>query len=176
MTLSYKRIIIIFTFIIIFLFLILFLRQYRSRLNINGAYNPRRNEIVYREEKTIDGKSTAMLVLDILEKYPNAKKINIILDNAGYNRCKLMGIFSNHTKINLIYLPPYCPNLNLIERLWKFLYKKVTLCRYYKKFGDFKESIIKFLEDLDRYKNELQSLMVENFNIIQPKYSNFITY
>jgi hypothetical protein len=52
----------------------------RSRLNINGAYNPRSKEIIYRNEETINAKSTGMLILDILDKYPNAKKLHIIID------------------------------------------------------------------------------------------------
>lgn len=94
----------------------------RSRLNINGAYNPRSQDVIYRNELTINAKSTGMLIVDILNKYPKTKKLHLIIDNAGYNRAKLMELFANHSRINLIYLPPYCPNLNLIERLWKFLY------------------------------------------------------
>lgn len=147
----------------------------RCRLNINGAYNPRRQEIIYRNEKVINAKSTGMLIVDILEKYPKAKKIHIILDNAGYNRAKLMQIFANHSRINLIYLPPYSPNLNLIERLWKFLYKKVSVCRRYQKFEDFQNAVLEFLNNIKQYKKELSSLMTENFNIIlDNEKSNFI--
>ena len=146
----------------------------RSRLNINGAYNPRSKEIIYRNEETINAKSTGMLILDILDKYPNAKKLHIILDNAGYNRANFIKTFENHSRVNLIYLPPYCPNLNLIERLWKFLYKKVSVCRRYKKFIDFQNAILGFLDNIAQYKDELDTLMTENFNIIRLKPSNFI--
>lgn len=146
----------------------------RSRLNINGAYNPRTQDVIYRNEQTINAKSTGMLIVNILDKYPNAKKIHIILDNAGYNRAKLMQLFANHSRINLIYLPPYCPNLNLIERLWKFLYKKVSVCRQYQKFIDFQNAVFGFLDNIDEYKEELTTLMTEKFNIIQPCNSNFI--
>ena len=147
----------------------------RSRININGAYNPRNKEVIFREEEKINAKSTGMLILDIMAKYPSAKKLHIILDNAGYNRAKLMGLFADHSRINLIYLPPYCPNLNLIERLWRFLYKKVTLFRYYNRFSDFREAVIQFLTNTHAYKQELDSLMAENFYIIKPKFSNFIS-
>jgi transposase len=146
----------------------------RSRLNINGAYNPRSKEIIYRNEETINAKSTGMLILDILDKYPNAKKLHIIMDNAGYNRANFIKTFENHSRVNLIYLPPYCPNLNLIERLWKFLYKKVSVCRRYKKFVDFQNAILGFLDNIAQYKDELDTLMTENFNIIRHKNSNFI--
>lgn len=146
----------------------------RSRLNINGAYNPHKQDVIYRNEQTINAKSTGMLILDILEKYPKAKKIHIILDNAGYNRAKLMKLFAHHSRINLIYLPPYCPNLNLIERLWKFLYKKVSACKHYKKFADFRNAVLGFLDNISLYKPELNTLMTEKFNIIQPLNSNFI--
>ena len=137
-------------------------------------YNPRSKEIIYRNEETINAKSTGMLILDILDKYPNAKKLHIILDNAGYNRANFIKTFENHSRVNLIYLPPYCPNLNLIERLWKFLYKKVSVCRRYKKFVDFQNAILGFLDNIAQYKHELDTLMTENFNIIRHKNSNFI--
>lgn len=147
----------------------------RKRININGAYNPRNHNVIFREEATINAKSTAMLILDIMDKYVNAKKIHIILDNASYNRAKIMQLLANHSRINLIYLPTYCPNLNLIERMWKFLHKKVTIFRYYKKFADFKETTINFLNNIHEYRDELDTLMVEKFHIIKPKSSNFIT-
>ena len=115
-----------------------------------------------------------MLILDILDKYPNAKKLHIIMDNAGYNRANFIKTFENHSRVNLIYLPPYCPNLNLIERLWKFLYKIVSVCRHYKKFVDFQNAILGFLDNIAQYKDELDTLMTENFNIIRHKNSNFI--
>lgn len=148
----------------------------RSKLNINGAYNPRTHDVIYRNETTINAKSTGMLIVDILNKYPNAKKIHIILDNAGYNRAQLIQLFANHSRINLIYLPPYCPNLNLIERLWKFLYKKVSVCRRYQKFADFQNAVFGFLDNIIQYKKELSSLMTANFNIIKPGNSNFIAH
>lgn len=80
-----------------------------------------------------------------------------------------IGFFSDR-----VYLPPYSPNLNLIERLWKFLYKKVSVCRRYQKFADFQNAILGFLDNIDKYKEELSTLMTENFNIIQNKNSNFI--
>jgi len=146
----------------------------RCRLNINGAYNPRTQDVIYRNEQTINAKSTGMLIVDILDKYPKAKKVHIILDNAGYNRANLIKIFENHSRINLIYLPPYCPNLNLIERLWKFLYKKVSVCRRYNKFVDFQNAILGFLDKIAQHKEELITLMTENFNIIRPNNSNFV--
>jgi len=145
----------------------------RSKLNINGAYNPRNQDIIYRNETTINAQSTALLITDILDKYPG-KKIHIILDNAGYNRANLMKIFETHSRVNLIYLPPYCPNLNLIERLWRLLYKKVSVCRRYQKFVDFQEAVFGFLDNSKKYSKELTSLMTEKFNIIEPINSNFI--
>jgi transposase len=146
----------------------------RSRLNINGAYNPRTQDVIYRNEQTINAKSTGMLILDILDKYPKAKKLHIILDNAGYNRANFIKLFEEHSRVNLIYLPPYCPNLNLIERLWKFLYKKLSDCRRYNKFADFQNAVLGFLDKIALQKEELVTLMTEKFNVIRPISSNFI--
>lgn len=68
--------------------------------------------------------------------------------------------------IELIFLPPYSPNLNLIERLWKFFRKKVLYNRYYEKFNDFKIACEDFFKNIRKYKNELQSLLTENFQIL----------
>ena len=145
----------------------------RHRLNINGAYNPRTREVIFLEEETINAKATARLILAILAKYPT-QKVHLILDNAPYHRAKIMQLFAHHSRVNLIYLPPYCPNLNLIERLWKFMYKKVTLFRRYSRFSEFRAAITNFLRHLPKHDRELASLMTEKFRIIQPQGSHFV--
>ncbi len=70
------------------------------------------------------------------KKFPN-ESIYVILDNAAYQRCKKVKQKAELLNINLIFLPPYSPNLNLIERLWKFLRKNVLSNKYYHSFQDF---------------------------------------
>ena len=93
--------------------------------------------------------------------------ITIILDNARYQKCKLVQEVALSLNIELLYLPPYSPNLNLIERLWKFVKKKCLWSKYYANFKDFKEAIMDCLSQTHTtYKNELQSLL-------NPKFQSF---
>jgi transposase len=74
--------------------------------------------------------------------------------------------FLKTSKIILIFLPTYSPNLNLIERLWKFFHEKVTNNRYYKKFEDFEFATMGFFENLSCYKKEFSVRLKDNFQII----------
>ena len=65
--------------------------------------------------------------------------ITLVLDNARYQKCKVVQDFANSLGIELLYLPPYSPNLNLIERLWKFVKKKCLYAKYYEEFAQFFE-------------------------------------
>jgi len=66
-------------------------------------------------------------------------------------------------RVRLVYLPPYSPNLNLIERLWKFC--KKVLCRFYQTFSQFTEAIETFFAHLSDYREEIASLMTDNFQL-----------
>ena len=83
----------------------------------------------------------------------------------------LMKIFAkyimNSDKLEFVYLPPYSPNLNLIERLWKFMKKKVLRNKYYPTFLDFKDAIGDFFLKLPQYSDELDDLLSENFQTYQ---------
>ena len=92
----------------------------------------------------------------------------IILDNAKYYRSKLVQEFlEQNQRIQFMFLLPYSPNLNIIERLWKFFKKKTTYNKYYEKFAVFKEKCFDFFTNIDKYKIELKSLMTDNFQLIQ---------
>ena len=71
----------------------------------------------------------------------------MVLDGAAYNRAKKVRECAKKLRIDLIYLPAYSPNLNVTERLWKFMKKKVTVNTYYEGFDDFKNALTNFLEE-----------------------------
>ena len=87
----------------------------------------------------------------------------LIWDNAGYHRSKEIQSFIANTKITLHFLPPYSPNLNPIERLWKIMHEQVTYNRYYPKFLDFTEGILNFFENIERHKTTMLSRITDNF-------------
>jgi transposase len=138
----------------------------RQRLNINGAIDIETKEVVARYDDTLNAQSTVELLKEIEAKHPMAANIYMIIDNAKYYKCHVVNEYLVDSKIKLVFLPPYSPNLNLIERLWKFFRKKVTKDRYCEKFGEFKLACEQFFKDLKRYKLELDSLLTENFQII----------
>ena len=102
----------------------------------------------------------------IEEQNPEAQTIYIICDNARYYRSKIVKEYLSNSTIELIFLPPYAPNLNLIERYWKFFKKKVLYGRYYETFALFKQACDAFFSAADRYRAELRTLLTDNFQII----------
>jgi len=98
----------------------------RQRLNVNGAVNIDSLETVCRFYDTINGAAMIDLCKAIEERYPKAGTIHIICDNARYYRSKEARKFLETSRIKLVFLPPYAPNLNLIERYWRY-FKKIVL-------------------------------------------------
>jgi len=137
----------------------------RRRLNINGAIDLERLEPTVRYDATIDASSTIALFDQLLLAYAYAACIYIICDNAGYYRSKAVQAYLQDSRIKLVFLPAYAPNLNLIERLWKFFKKQVLYNRYYETFGGFRAACEDFFNNPQRYKSELRSLLAENFAI-----------
>ena len=138
----------------------------RKRININGALNAEKLEVVKRIDETINAQSTIALFKQLEAKHPLAESIYITLDNAGYYRSKLVSEYLATSRIKLMFLPPYSPNLNLIERLWKFMKKTVLYNKYYEKFSSFEDAINEFFENLKCYDKELRSLLTQNFQIL----------
>lgn len=137
----------------------------RQRLNINGAINIETLEPVTGFYDTINAQASIDLFAKIEAKHPDAETIYIIVDNARYYRSCLLKEHVEGTKIKLIFLPPYSPNLNLIERYWKFFKKKVLNNCYYETFEEFKLACKSFFRKRKKYLPELQTLLTENFHL-----------
>ena|SRR3989304_8432126 len=94
----------------------------------------------------------------------NFYRVTFILDNASYQRCTTVNTLAAQLNLELIFLPPYSPNLNLIERLWKFVKKQCLYSKYYSEFANFKNAITDCLQKThSNYKRELDSLLTLNF-------------
>ena len=141
----------------------------RKRLNINGAINIEEMNPVVGYSKTINAQSTISLLKKIESKHPDAETIYTICDNARYYRSKMVQEYLVKSKIKIIFLPPYSPNLNLIERLWKYFRKIVLYNKYYETFDEFKKACKSFFRNSKRYKEDISSLLTENFQIIGSK-------
>ena len=139
----------------------------RTRINLNGVLDPDTKEVIIREYETINALTTIELLKEIEKKNQTKDKIFIIVDNARYYRSKLVSEYLELSKIELIFLPPYSPNLNLIERLWKFMRKKIINNKYYEKSTEFRRKLLEFFDNIDKYKDELDSLLTCNFQIFK---------
>jgi transposase len=139
----------------------------RQRYNILGVYCPQDGE--YLDEQTT-GSLTAQTVIALGDKirqaHPDGRNI-IFCDNVRYHHAKIVREHFAHTNIEFRFLPAYSPNLNLIERLWKFM-KAQVLSKYYPTFEEFVQAIRHFLNHLDHYADQLATLMTEKFEILVP--------
>ena len=137
----------------------------RDRLNILGAYSPDDATLEYEEGV---GPCDAAMVCRLLERLREAnpgKQLVVVLDNAKYNRARTVKKAAKRLRIDLLYLPTYSPNLNLIERFWKFLKKKVARNKYHPTFTEFRAAAQAVLSNLGAYADELSTLMTEEFHI-----------
>jgi len=138
----------------------------RKRININGAINIDSYEAIAREDERINAQSTIELFKQIEEAYPTALTIYVIADNARYYHAQIVSKYLKTSRIQFKFLPPYSPNLNLIERLWKFLKKKVINSCYYESYDIFKKTVMNFFENIKDYHDELATLLTEKFQLI----------
>lgn len=136
----------------------------RKRFNVLGALNAITHEIILVSN---DSYITAIQVCELLQKLADlglSVPITLVLDNARYQKCRIVQDLAELLEIELLYLPTYSPNLNLIERLWKFVKKKCLYGKYYEDFAQFSSAISACLTDAHlQHKNELDSLLTLRF-------------
>jgi transposase len=136
----------------------------RQRFNVLGALNAVTHELItVTNEAYINAQSVCEL-LDKLALLGLSIPITLVLDNARYQKCALVFERAKALNIELLYLPPYSPNLNLIERLWKFVKKQCLYSVYYPDFGMFKTAISDCLSQCHTtHKEALDSLLSLKF-------------
>jgi len=137
----------------------------RQRFNVLGALNAVNKALI---TITNDTYITSIQVCELLRKIAASadKPITLVLDNARYQRCKLVMGLAAELNIELLFLPPYSPNLNLIERLWKLVKKECLYSMYYENFTLFKNSISGFLINMNKINQEkLNTLLTLKFQL-----------
>jgi transposase len=139
-------------------------RQYR--LNFIGGICLNGHRIVYEKVDTVDANGIALFLSRLRKLNPGKHVIHVIWDNASYHRDKSVQQFAKDLAIKLHYLPPYSPNLNPIERLWKIMHEHVTYNKYYEKFADFTDATQNFFKTIGRCKTVLRSRINDNFQIL----------
>jgi transposase len=147
----------------------------RKRHNVLGAYDPIRHQAITETNDTYINQEVFCTFLEkIAASYAESNcPITLILDNARYQKCQSVSDKAKELGIELLYLPPYSPNLNLIERVWRFVKKQVLYCKHYDKFVDFKNSIDTCMCELaTKFKSNMESLITLNFQLFTPKTEN----
>ena len=138
----------------------------RKRINILGALDIEDFSVTTTlTEETCDSERIVEFLRKIKEKYPE-RKIVVILDNARYNYALATRAFAEKNNILLLFLPPYAPNLNLIERLWKFTKKHLVNNTYHEDYTQFVNATDSFFNNLGEYNQELSNLFTLKFQII----------
>ena len=146
----------------------------RDRVNINAVINAKDlTDVIAVDCESVNAQSTKELYQRALERHPQAQKIYIISDNARYYKNKELTQWLKDTRIKQVFLPPYSPNLNLIERLWRLLRKKIINTHFYRTKDLFRNAIHNFFENIERYKDELESLLTLNFRLINSQSFSF---
>ena len=148
----------------------------RQRINLSGAIDIISRRVLIREDATLNASSTIEFLKRIEESYPGYTKIHVFCDNARYYRNKEVTRYLEEAKIEMHFLPPYSPNLNPIERLWKFMNERMLYNRYYEKFSDFKNEVLGFLEGLFNptidILDALKRRITDNFHVVRSSFAN----
>jgi transposase len=140
----------------------------RKRYNVLGAIDSHTRELfTVTNDSYINSTSVGALMWKIWDANRDVP-ITLVLDNARYQKCQVVHAMANYLGIELLYLPPYSPNLNIIERLWKYTKKNCLYNKYYPKFDQFKAAIDGCLHRVnndDSCKEDLKSLLTLNFQM-----------
>ena len=140
----------------------------RKRLNIIGAINPvSLQPTILLTEDNCSAEVIEAFLEEIKKQYNKAKTICIILDNARYQRSNLVQTTAKFFNIDLLFLPPYSPNLNLIERLWRYFKKEVMKNKYYADYSTFENAVETFFIQFESKKDALKTLLNFRFGIIK---------
>lgn len=137
----------------------------RGHLNISGSVDVERGDVIVDFPEKVNAESTVKTLKKIESYYPEAKIINPVLDNASAHRSLLVKNYVENSKLKLVFLPPYSPNLNLMERVWGLLRRKLLGNSFNETYSDFKKSIKTFfIKKLKAKKDEwLLPLITDDF-------------
>jgi transposase len=136
----------------------------RQRFNVLGAWNAVTRKLTYVANTTVVNTETMCELLRKIAGEGLAGPITLVLDNARYQRNAVVQALAAELGITLLFLPSYSPNLNLIERLWKFIKRRALYGRYHPKFADFQAAIQDTIHELPtRHATQLATLMTLNF-------------
>jgi transposase len=136
----------------------------RQRFNVLGAWDAAARRLIAVTNTTVVNTATMCELLRKIAESGLTGPITLVLDNARYQRNAIVEALAKELGIRLLFLPSYSPNLNLIERLWKFIKRRALYGRYHPTFAEFQAAIQEVLDGLSTtYVDDLKTLMTLNF-------------
>lgn len=120
----------------------------RSRLNLSGVIDVKEYKVLIQEDRMLNAAATIGFLQKLESAYSEKTKVHLFCDNARYYRNKAVTEYLKTSKVQLHFLPPYSPNLNPIERLWKWMKERVIYNTYYQDFDDFRSAVFGFFNML----------------------------
>jgi len=140
----------------------------RQRLNVLGALEAVSHRLITVSNEAYITAASVCELLGLIAAQAAGRPVTIILDNARYQHCALVESRARELNLELAFLPSYSPNLNLIERLWKFVKKQCLYSEYYADFAAFKTAILQCLAQThERHKPDLDTLLTFNFQTFE---------
>jgi transposase len=138
----------------------------RKRWNVLGAVDFVTKQLVTVTNTTYITATTVCELLRVLAAQHPGVPITLVLDNARYQKCALVQDLAKQLQIEMLYLPAYSPNLNLIERLWKYVKKQCLNGKYYATFAEFQAAIQNCLTRINTdYRDDMKTLLTRNFQL-----------
>ena len=140
----------------------------RQRLNVLSALEAVSHRLITVSNETYITAVSGCELLRLIAAEAAGRPVTIILDNARYQHCAMVESLAHELQIELAFLPSYSPNLNLIERLWKFVKKACLYSEYYANFAAFRSAILQCLAQTQhRHKADLDTLLTLNFQTFE---------
>ena len=140
----------------------------RQRFNVLGAWNAVTRQLIAVTNTTVVNTETMCELLRKIAAQVLSGPITLVLDNARYQRNAVVQDLATELGITLLFLPSYSPNLNLIERLWKFIKRRSLYGRYHPTFAGFRAAIEETIDGLSTtHKDQLKTLMTLKFQQFQ---------
>jgi transposase len=137
----------------------------RKRYNVLGALDSVTHKLIrVTNHSYINAESVCLLLRAVAAAAAPGIPITLVLDNARYQKCAVVQDLAKQLGIEMLYLPSYSPNLNLIERVWKFVKSESLRTKYYANYQDFHTAIQQCLDDLPtKHKQAMDSLLSHHF-------------
>ena len=141
----------------------------RKRYNVLGALHAVSHKLVQvTNHSYINAESVCLLLRAVADAAMPGIPITLVLDNARYQKCALVQQLAEQLGIELLYLPSYSPNLNLIERVWRFVKADCLRSTYYANYDEFTTAIQRCLDDLPtKHKEAMDTLLTHNFQTFE---------